>query len=246
VALIGVVEIVAQISEITGNIFTSSCEVVTVTVNCVGIMGAGIAKECRIRYQDLFERYAELCEKRLLTPGKLLLWKSDQTHSILCFPTKNDWKHPSRMDFLVAGLDKLVATYQAKGIRSIAMPHLGCSHGGLKWADVHPVIMQKLAPLPDLTVELYAYDPTAPDDIMPALLKRFRSMSVTALAEQLEIGKAQATRLYDWVDSKPVESISYLLSTRGIGERTLEAVMNYHRTTSGGSSLVQEAFGFMD
>ena len=118
----------AQISEITGNIFTSSCEVVTVTVNCVGVMGAGIAKECRIRHPELYKLYADHCENRLLAPGKLLLWKS----RILCFPTKIDWKHPSRMDFLVAGLDKLAATYQARGIRSIAMPHLGCSHGGLK------------------------------------------------------------------------------------------------------------------
>ena len=78
---------------ITGNIWNSKAQTIVNTVNCEGVMGAGIALECRLRFPEMFNKYKEVCEKGLLKPGLLLLYKSDERW-ILNFPTKTSWKLP--------------------------------------------------------------------------------------------------------------------------------------------------------
>ena len=115
---------------VEGNIFTTECQTIVNTVNCFGIMGAGIALECRYRYPEMFERYKEMCEKKLLDIGKLYLYHSTNKW-ILNFPTKNHWKYPTKPIYLEKGLLKFKETYQQKKIKSIAFPLLGAQNGGL-------------------------------------------------------------------------------------------------------------------
>ena len=80
-----------SIKIISGNIFTSKCQTIVNTINCVGVMGAGIALECRLRYPEMYKKYVELCENREISIGILWLYKSEDRW-ILNFPTKKHWK----------------------------------------------------------------------------------------------------------------------------------------------------------
>lgn len=123
-------------------------------MNCVGVMGKGIAKEFRKRYPEMFEDYVDRCNKRQVIPG-IPYYYSDGEISIINFPTKNHWRSPSRLSDIISGLDWFVENYKDLGITSVAFPPLGCGNGGLEWKVVGPIIYDKLSSLP-IDIELYA------------------------------------------------------------------------------------------
>jgi O-acetyl-ADP-ribose deacetylase (regulator of RNase III) len=135
-----------SIIEIKGNIFTTKAQTIVNTVNCVGVMGAGIALEFRLREPEMYRRYVEICKAGKLSPGVLWLYKSAQPQ-VLNFPTKKDWKHPSRPEYLENGLSKFAATYREKGITSIAFPMLGADKGGLPIHVSREIMRRYLSPL---------------------------------------------------------------------------------------------------
>ena len=94
-----------MIIEKTGNIFTTKCQTIVNTVNCVGVMGAGIAFEFKLREETMFKKYKQLCDAKQLNIGTLWIYKSDN-NNILNFPTKYDWKLPSKQEYLEKGLQK--------------------------------------------------------------------------------------------------------------------------------------------
>lgn len=148
-----------MIEYIEGDIFESPAQVIVNTVNTVGVMGKGLALSFKKRYPDMFERYKSVCEKGLLTTGKLMLFY-EADYWILLFPTKEHWRNPSKLAYIESGLQKFVQTYAQKGITSIAFPRLGCGNGELKWEEVRP-IMEKY--LKDLPIAVYIYLGTHPD-----------------------------------------------------------------------------------
>ena len=150
-----------MIRYIEGDIFKSPAQVIVNTVNTVGVMGKGIALEFKKRYPDMFQAYREICDKRKLKTGSLMLYY-EPDHWILLFPTKENWRNPSRMEYIEAGLAKFCRTYAEKGITSVAFPKLGCGNGELNWSDVQPV-MEKY--LKDLPIDVYIYLGTGPDPI---------------------------------------------------------------------------------
>lgn len=122
----------------SGNIFESKAQTLVNTVNCVGVMGKGLALEFKKRYPSMFIDYERICKGGLLDIGKLWLYKG-QNRWILNFPTKYDWRQPSTEYYLETGLDKFMKTYQERKISSIAFPLLGASNGGL-----HPEVSLKI------------------------------------------------------------------------------------------------------
>jgi len=96
---------------ISGNIFSSKCETIVNTVNCVGVMGAGIAFEFKLRYPEMYAAYVDLCNKNQINIGALWLYR-DKSQSILNFPTKTDWRLPSRIEYIQAGLEEFVSSYK--------------------------------------------------------------------------------------------------------------------------------------
>ena len=86
-----------MIKEIKGNIFNSKCQALVNTVNCVGVMGKGIALECKLRFPGMFEKYKEFCDTKKIRPGILQLWKNSKPW-VLNFPTKMHWKDPSKIE----------------------------------------------------------------------------------------------------------------------------------------------------
>jgi len=142
-----------MIQYVEGNIFDSPAQVIVNTVNTVGVMGKGLALSFRQRYPDMFQRYKKVCERRQLTIGKLMLFY-EQDHWLLLFPTKENWRNPSKLEYIEKGLLKFVDTYAEKNIVSIAFPRLGCGNGELDWNAVRPLMEKYLKPLP---IDVYIY-----------------------------------------------------------------------------------------
>lgn len=136
------------------SVMDSPAQTLVNTVNCVGVMGKGIAKAFRERYPAMFGPYKRLCDDKLLEPGKLWLWQGED-HSVLNFPTKVHWRSPSQIEWIELGLQKFVDSYEARGITSISFPRLGCGNGGLDWDDVRPLMERYLAPLP---IDIFIHD----------------------------------------------------------------------------------------
>ena len=137
-----------------GNIFESSCTTIVNTVNCVGVMGKGIALEFKKKYPEMFMEYVLKCNRGEVKPGIPYVYQ-DNGISILNFPTKDHWRSPSRLSYVIDGLDWFVENYKKFGIDSIAFPPLGCGNGGLTWNIVGPIMYQKLIKLP-INIEIYA------------------------------------------------------------------------------------------
>ena len=143
-----------MISYVAGDLFESRAQVLTNTVNCVGVMGKGIALEFKKRYPSLFREYAARCTRGEMRIGEPWLWENAEVQ-ILNFPTKRHWRTPSRLDDIEAGLKWLAEHYGVLGIYTIAMPALGCGNGGLSWDAVRPLMETHLGGLPDLEVFVY-------------------------------------------------------------------------------------------
>jgi O-acetyl-ADP-ribose deacetylase (regulator of RNase III) len=148
-----------MIETTTGDILAADAEALVNTVNCVGIMGRGIALQFRKAFPDNFKAYEAVCKRKELQPGKMFVFESGSLTNplyIINFPTKRHWKGKSRLTDIDSGLKALVAEIRRLGIRSVAIPPLGCGQGGLDWADVRPRIEQALSEVPEVRVLLFS------------------------------------------------------------------------------------------
>jgi len=149
-----------MITYVIGDLFQTPARVMVNTVNTVGVMGKGIAKDFKRIYPEMFRQYQALCEKKEFDIGKLWLYKTSHKW-VLNFPTKKHWRSPSKVEYIEAGLKKFVSSYEDKGITSIAFPMLGCGNGELDWdKQVRPLMEDYLNKLPiDIYIYLYRNDP---------------------------------------------------------------------------------------
>lgn len=147
-----------------GNLFESNAQTWVNTVNTVGVMGKGVALEFKKRFPDMFTDYVRRCNEHSVRLGEPYLFKNQQGPWVLNFPTKQHWRDVSRLDAIIRGLEYLEKHYQEWGIRSLAVPPLGCGLGQLDWAVVGPTLFQHLNRLP-IPVELYAPHGTPPEQL---------------------------------------------------------------------------------
>ena len=136
-------------------IFESNAQTLVNTINCVGVMGKGIALEFKNRYPAMFDKYKTFCDKGVFKPGVLWIYKAEDGKWVLNFPTKVDWRNPSEMSYIEEGLKKFVEIWKEKGITSIAFPLLGCSNGGLNPDEVLPLMEKYLNQCEGLDVTIY-------------------------------------------------------------------------------------------
>jgi len=129
---------------VKGNMFDAPADIRVNTVNCVGVMGAGVALAFKQRYPGMFKDYRRDCKHGRVQPGTMHIWKSLTGDWIINFPTKRDWREPSRYEDIDAGLDNLRSYLNDVGPVTIALPALGCGHGGLDWDRVSRMIRDKL------------------------------------------------------------------------------------------------------
>src|SRR5262245_14784245 len=136
-----------------GDILQSKAQTLVNTVNCVGIMGKGVALEFKKRFPEMYEDYLRRCEARQVQLGQPYLYRSLLPPWILNFPTKDHWRSVSKIEDIVRGLGFLEQHYREWGITSIAVPPLGCGYGQLEWRVVGPTLNRHLKRL-DIPVEL--------------------------------------------------------------------------------------------
>jgi O-acetyl-ADP-ribose deacetylase (regulator of RNase III)/uncharacterized protein YwgA len=138
-----------------GNIFESKAQTLVNTVNCVGIMGKGIALEFKKRFPGMFKDYEARCRRGEVKLGRPYLYKLLVLPWILNFPTKDHWRSVAKLEDIIHGFEYLLEHYKNWGITSIAFPPLGCGQGQLEWGVVGPTLYRYLMRL-DIPVELYA------------------------------------------------------------------------------------------
>lgn len=205
---------------ISGNIFRSQCQTLVNTVNCVGVMGAGIALEFKLRHPKMFEQYARLCSEGKFDIGLLWIYKNTSPW-VLNFPTKKDWKNPSREAYLHAGLEKFMATYKERGIQSIAFPLLGAQKGGIP-QQISLNIMCSYLKDCEIPVEIYCYDPLALDDLYLDFKERFLSLSNIEMKNITGLKSNYSEKIRGALLNPAICQLNQLAKIDGIGERTLE------------------------
>jgi len=142
----------------TGDILTTDAEALVNTVNCVGIMGRGIALQFKNAYPANFKAYAAACNRGEVQPGRMFVFTTDTLGNpkyIINFPTKRHWRDKSRMEDIDDGLVALAREIRERGIYSIAIPPLGSGLGGLYWPDVRERIEAALRGLNDVDIIIY-------------------------------------------------------------------------------------------
>jgi len=145
----------AVIKVVKGNLFESNAQTWVNAVNCVGVMGKGIALEFKNRFPDMYEDYVSRCKRGEAKLGRPYLFKRLVPPWILNFPTKDHWRSAARLRDIIDGLEYLTPHYKEWGIESLAVPALGCGQGQLDWEKVGPILHHHLRKL-DVSVELYA------------------------------------------------------------------------------------------
>lgn len=147
-----------MIQLIQGDILKADAEALVNTVNCVGVMGRGIALQFRKAFPDNFKAYEKACKAEQVQPGKMFVYELNRLVNprlIINFPTKRHWRSKSRIEDIQLGLVDLVDIIRQYQIGSIAIPPLGCGLGGLDWAEVKPLILKALQDLPAVDVLLF-------------------------------------------------------------------------------------------
>jgi O-acetyl-ADP-ribose deacetylase (regulator of RNase III) len=141
-----------------GDILKADAEALVNTVNCVGIMGRGIALQFRKTFPANFKAYEAACKAHQVQPGKMFVYDLNCLYNprfIVNFPTKRHWKGKSRIEDIKSGLADLIDVVQQQQIRSIAVPPLGCGLGGLNWEEVRPLIIEAFQSVPEVAVLLF-------------------------------------------------------------------------------------------
>ena len=181
------VSLTRHLALVRGDLFFSAKQTLTISVNCVGIMGKGLAARAKYQFPGVYVAYQDMCRRKAIRLGRPRLHKPEISVSVqladewnpsrcsrnqfLLFPTKHHWRERSQLAKIEEGLDWLVANYKAEGIESLAIPALGCGLGGLKWAQVGPAMCQRLSKL-DVPVWVYlpAENGTTPEELTKAYL----------------------------------------------------------------------------
>lgn len=216
--------------ELTGNLFASKAEALVNTVNCVGPMGKGVALEFRRRFPEMFKAYKQVCERRELRPGQILPYRKCQPW-VLNLAVKDDWKHPSKIEWIEQCLAKFCEWYPKVGLKSVAFPWMGAMNGRIPLEQIQGMTRKHLQPLTDIDVEVYTFDPAFPDPLFTAL-QRFvathtpedfasasglrldlaeevcalvenpATTSLTIVAENSKLGKGSLDRLYGFLNDR--------------------------------------------
>jgi O-acetyl-ADP-ribose deacetylase (regulator of RNase III) len=216
-----------MIHPFAGSVFNAPAEVVTNTVNCQGVMGAGLALEFALRHPELELAYQERCSSGNVKIGRPTLHPvaGAPYQAVLNFPTKKHWHHPSRLEWIQAGLAYIARHYDnsTRPIHSLALPRLGCDKGGLAWEDVQDLIHQELRDLPG--IEIYLCSDSAPargtEARMLQALEADRSAGVLPAAVK---GAARRALLTNPVPSR----FRQLAGIRGVGKETYATLFRHY------------------
>jgi len=171
-----------QVEVIKGDLFESKAQTLVNTINCVGVMGKGLALEFKRRYPWMYQDYVMRCKRKQVKLGEPYLFRGLELPQILNFPTKGHWRSVSRIEDINRGLEHLERHYKEWGITSLAVPSLGCQQGQLDWRVVLPILYRHLRRL-EIPSELY----------VPAQVSREEALIALGLAVRMQPSQISAT-----------------------------------------------------
>jgi O-acetyl-ADP-ribose deacetylase (regulator of RNase III) len=150
-----------MIKFVGGDFFDYHADIRINTVNCVGVMGAGVALQFKDKYPKMYDEYVKACNSESIKIGHPQVWQDNSAFSndrtiIINFPTKNHWKNPSKYEYIEEGLEWLKGFLKDKPGLTITVPALGCGHGGLDWAIVKGMISTYLQDIPMTIFYIYS------------------------------------------------------------------------------------------
>jgi len=173
-----------------GDLLSAEADALVNTVNCVGVMGKGIALQFKKKWPSAFKDYKKVCDKKQLRPGMMHVHDLGQLagkpYYIIHFPTKDHWRGKSKVSYLEDGLKELVKTITVLGINSIAIPPLGCGNGGLEWTLVESLIRDAFKPI-ESSVDVLLYAPEGAPEA--------RNIAVRTTSPNMTIGRAILIKL---------------------------------------------------
>ena len=209
---------------LVGNLFETDAQTLVNTVNCVGVMGKGIALEFKKRFPEMYKDYAERCNRKQVRLGEPYLYPSLFPPHIINFPTKDHWRSVSRLSDIVRGLVYLQKNYLEWGITSMAVPPLGCGNGGLEWNIVGPTLAKYLHEL-EIPVYLFAPLETPQKDLDLEYLLRNEKTSTSNPTSSIPLGWIAIVEVLNRILSSPfhwpvgrvnLQKIAYFITQAGI------------------------------
>lgn len=175
--------------EVKGNLFNTKAQALVNTVNCVGVMGKGIALEFKRRYPTMFNEYQYKCKKGELRPGTIYTYSNNNV-LILNFVIKDDWKQPSRVQWIESCLNEFITLYKNREIKSVAFPWIGAMNGGIPLNIIKDTMRRYLSKLTDVEIEVYDFDPNATDPL-------FENLKNIAKMKSLDTKRCQKCLVYN-------------------------------------------------
>ncbi len=201
-------------------VFNVGAQTIVNAVNCVGVMGAGLALEFQLRFPEMEKDYVQRCNQKKVTVGRPYLYKDYSDPFILNFPTKNHWKYPSKIEWIEQGLEYFSANYQRGGITSIAFPKLGCSNGGLEWEIISPLMKKYLQ---NLDIDIFICEDTEKEASGEEadMVRMLNNIDELPWSEKLGI-RADIKRKI--ISAIPINRFRDLRRVQGIGKQTYNDV----------------------
>lgn len=211
--------------EITqGDLFQADAEVLVNTVNCRGVMGRGLALQFKRRYPENFVAYLAECDAGKMAIGRVHVFETGlmSPRFIFNFPTKNHWRGKSTLRNIKQGLASLEREVARFGVKSIAIPALGCELGGLDWDDVRPLIVDAVTKIPRLRATLYepnpkvAFESSKPQRPISMTLARAVAVSLTSAYLRAGIGL--------FITNLEIQKLMYFMQVAGETRLRLELI----------------------
>lgn len=225
-----------------GTIFNVDTQTVVNTVNCMGVMGAGIALEFMLRYPAMFEDYETKCKDKRIMTGKVDYYKNEDGSMIVNFPTKWHFKYPSKLIWIEQGLQDFVKTYQKNGITSVAFPKLGTSNGGLNWNEVK-ILMEKYLSNLDMDVYICLDNKKEAEGIEKSMLDKFNSTNIEQLSSLVKLNAKQKDNIQKHI---PYNRFWKISQTESIGMKTYSMIFKHFYGLALGNSQEPSQLSLFD
>ncbi len=209
-----------------GTVFNAPVKTYVNTVNCVGVMGAGIALEFKLRYPEMYEGYIKRCNKGEMTIGRPYIYEHSKDIWIMNFPTKNHWKYPSKIEWIEKGLNYFVKNYKKRNIESIAFPKLGTDNGKLDWKKVKIIMESYLGDL-DIDVYICLDEKKEAEGTEKKMVEGINNSTVDELINKVKINKRQSQTI---LNNLPINRFWHLSKLKGVSKVTYEKLFSYYHS----------------
>lgn len=206
-----------------GDMFETPANIRVNTINCVGVMGAGVALAFKTKYPAMFKDYKKECQAGNLKPGKLFVWKNLFGETIVNLPTKRHWNEPSIYEDIESGLIALHKFLSKEGNVKVTLPALGCGHGGLNWDEVSKSIVKYLG---DLEATIYVFEPSDSQDLNNCFRdKELREAEITLEGQGASILRQEDDKFPSSLKGTNVSTL-YLKGNPSLLNRSIIAVLS--------------------